>query len=177
MVRVHCLQQNGYPYSTDLCMTDSVDLSYCLSQNTSLKKLSYVIGKGTELVLRDRFNGNLPTLQQLLDLQQNEIDVLDTTDPIKHRVHSLKLLATRLAPNAQKIDTIRAICTCPLTLQVVNHGIMVACCGAVFEKTELFSYMGAMMQKQCPLCRRVLTMSQILHSAPRTAVDRIVELL
>ena len=158
-------------------MIDSSGLLYCLTQNTSLEKLPYIIGKETEQVLRERYNGDLPTLQQLLDLHQNEIDGIDTNDSIKHRVAALKLLATRLAPNAQKLNTIRAICTCPLTLQVVNHGIMVACCGAVFERTALFSYMGAMMQKQCPLCRRVLTMSQILHTAPRTAVDRIVELL
>ena len=158
-------------------MTASSDLLYRLLQNTSLEKLPYIIGKETEQVLRERYDGELPTLQQLLDLHQNDIDGMGINDSIKYRLAALKLLATRLAPNAQKLDTIRAICTCPLTLEVVNHGIMVSCCGAVFEKAALFSYMGAMMQKQCPLCRRVLTMQQILHTAPRTAVDRIVDLL
>lgn len=151
-------------------------LCYHWSQDTSIGHLPYVIGPETENALATRF-GQLPTLQQLSDLDPTQLEALDVSSQVRHRIKALKILAIRLAPNAVKLDTIKAICTCPLTLEVVKHGVMVSCCGAVFEKTSIFSVVQGSIRAPCPLCRRSISMSQILQTPQQTAIDRIVQTL
>jgi hypothetical protein len=149
---------------------------YTHAQDTPVTALPYVLGPETTRTLDAHF-GQRPTLQQIINLQEEVINALECTVQIKQRVRALRVLVVRLSPHAQKLDTIRAICTCPLSLEVVKHGIMVPCCGAVFEKALLFTHMSGAIQKECPLCRRIISMAAVLNSAQTTAIDRIMETL
>lgn len=140
-------------------------LHYLLSQDAT-----------TEQALYEYFDNALPTLHQVQNLTDDQINDMEVSNNIKDRIRSLRLLVNRMVPEADKLDQIKAHCTCPLTLCIAENPIMTQCCGAIFDGNRLFSYLGAALDKTCPLCRTSMSSSFLLQCSQNNAISRITSI-
>lgn len=153
-----------------------LNMLYCTAnQEHTIERLPYLLGEETEAALRAHYTGVLPTYRQLSEMTDEALLHLQTSDQVKGRIKALRCLVQQLRPDASVVDRVRALCTCPLTLEVVRSPAVSPCCGAVFEGSALFTHIGSSMVKQCPLCRAPMSVGFLLNRPRQHVVSRIVD--
>ena len=148
-------------------------------QDTTINSLHIIIGDATKKALVDTFQTTLDciTIRMVSCLTNEQVDTMNCTQNTKTRIKGF-IEYTKLLQNENTLNRIRINMTCPILLTLPSNPFVTPCCGKVFERTALFTYLKeGNLQRACPLCKIQLQPNVCFQQNNPTALKDIIHSL